>query len=132
MLGKDDNSRQNRADFRIDFETSVSFLENKILSGGKLKGAFIRLVIHSWNQFDYFREDYFFHSGLYLFSVLYNWNYIFVFYVSVKRYLYTAALSNKNLGGGTCAIKIFVILITKGKKENLILVIILFNPVYLK
>lgn len=31
MLGKDDYSRQNRADFRIDFETSVSFLENKIL-----------------------------------------------------------------------------------------------------
>lgn len=36
-----------RTDFRIDFETAVSFLENKILSGGKQKGAFIRLVINS-------------------------------------------------------------------------------------
>lgn len=38
-------TRDRRTDFRIDFETSVSFLENKILSGGK-QTKFIRLVIN--------------------------------------------------------------------------------------
>lgn len=123
-------------DFRIIFKTSGSCLKDRkfYVLQYKQKGAFSRLVIYIVETNLIILEKIILSRPILspCFYTLQMRLYICVIHKCKVLFVYSSIVQLNYSVSHMCHLKFFALLITKGKKKEEKLILVLFNPVYLK